>query len=247
MLLVLGLSQEPPPPKFRNGVPVAPTSLLKSPRHPAAAPATCSASAVASFSSTPPGIFGQLPLRYISHLQREHRPGPRAGAPQNPSPFPSRLPAALPVQPPGGFNQLGSPLSYFLAGRNFLLRQRKTATATLPSWGISGMIESLLLRGVGSRGGILPPGMSRLQGCLFPALIKLHPPSGLGTALGHTDPLPTGSLRCLILRLSSQHGPGGRMLIIIRDFWEERSPERQRSLIENLLLFFLVDQFAPRC
>lgn len=71
---------------------------------------------------------------------------------------------------PVGFNQLGSPLSYFFLfkpGEISFSGNGNPTPAPLPSWGISGIIKSPTLRGVGSRGGILPPGTSRLRGGFF--------------------------------------------------------------------------------
>lgn len=54
--------------------------------------------------------------------------------------------------------------------------------------------------------------------------------------LAHMDLCPTGSLRCLILQLRSQHSKG-KVLIIINVFLGETTPKKQ-SLIENFLPFF---------
>lgn len=157
MSLILALSQEPQ--KSWSRIPAAPTTASPSPPSPPAVAAdTCSASSTSPL----PGIFGLLrpPVRGTLHPPRA--PGPGSAAPPSPALPPGRAAAAAAL----AFSQLGSPLSYFLAGRNFLLRQQETTTAALRRGDFRDE-QFPMLWGLIFPGRVVPPGESWLGSGFF--------------------------------------------------------------------------------
>lgn len=216
MPLISALSQEPR--KSWNRIPAAPTNCFTEPPL-----ASCSRGGhvLSLIQFTAAGNFRAAPTSRV--LNPPSPGGAAARTPLRGSQSPALPPASAAA---AGCNQLGSPLSYFLAGRNFPLRQQKTTTAALRR-GDFRVEQFPMLWGPSSQGGVVPPRGVVAWGWIFPTLLKFPPPLELGVGLGHVDLCPPGSLQCLILQLGPQHSKG-EMLIITSGFWGETDPKKAK-------------------